>query len=46
MIHVIEDTMNFGVLINSCYLFNLLMNFVDSWIFEVALDKIFNKYVD
>ena len=35
--------MNFCFLINSCYLFKDLMNFLDSWIFDVVLDKIFNK---
>ena len=30
-------------MINSCYLFKDLKNFLDSWIFKVLLDKIFNK---
>ena len=30
-------------LIISCYIFKDLINFLDSWIFKVALDKIFNK---
>ena len=30
-------------LINSCYLFKHLMDFLDSWIFKVVLHKIFNK---
>ena len=34
-----------GLFINSCYLFNHLMDFLDSWIFEVALDSSI-KYVD
>ena len=35
--------MDFEFLINSCYLFKNLMNFLDSWVFRVVLDKIFNK---
>ena len=34
--------MDFAFLINSCHLFKQLMDFLDSWIFRVALDKIFN----
>ena len=30
-------------LIQSCYLFKNLMNFLDTWIFRVVLDTIFNK---
>ena len=30
-------------LINYCYLFKHLMDFLDYWIFEVVLDQIFNN---
>ena len=39
-------TKDFELLIKSCYHFKDLMDFLDSWIFEVAFHKIFNKYVD
>ena len=39
MITIYKD---FDFLINSCYLFKDLLDFLDSWIFKVVFDKIFN----